>query len=118
MFINETLSYNLQRAVCGHELGHDRLHRKFALHSFLHDIMLIDMTTKPECEANLFASMLLIDGDKIEQLLSEDYTVSQIAGELGVAEELVLFRVSEMMKENTQLRLPRVPRVPRGDFLK
>lgn len=48
--INESLSQNEQKIVCAHELGHDRLHRHFAQYTPLQDMMIYDMTLKPERE--------------------------------------------------------------------
>ena len=65
--INESLSQNEQKIVCAHELGHDRLHRHFAQYTPLQDLMIYDMTLKPEREANIFATeFLLSDSDILD----------------------------------------------------
>ena len=115
ILLNQNLPRSLCPIVCGHELGHDRLHPEYARYSFLKDVTMTDMTSKPEYQANLFASMLLLDEDDILQLMSEGYTTSQIARELYTLEELVLLRMSEMNTANYQIR---IPYMPRGDFLK
>ena len=48
IFINRNLDEDTRRIVCAHEIGHDRLHRALAQGSGLGDVMLYDMTARPE----------------------------------------------------------------------
>ncbi|MCL2528650.1 MAG: ImmA/IrrE family metallo-endopeptidase [Defluviitaleaceae bacterium] len=114
IFINGNLPSHDQRTVCAHELGHDRLHRHFAKTSALQEFMLYDMRTKPEYEANVFASELLISDRDILALIENDMDVCQIASELGEDINLVLIKIDELRKRGFDLR---VPYRPAGDFL-
>ena len=115
ILLNRELPPFLRPIVCGHELGHDRLHPEYARYSFLKDVTMTDMTAKPEYQANLFASLLLLDEDDILQFMSDGCTTAQMARELHTLEELVQLRMSEIRTSNYQIRLPHMPR---GDFLK
>ena len=63
--INSCIDFSEQRIVCAHELGHDRLHGKLIRNAYLFDTRLDDFSLKPEFEANVFSSELLIDDDYI-----------------------------------------------------
>lgn len=85
--INEGLSQGERTIVCAHELGHDRLHRHFAQYTPLQDLMIYDMTLKPEREANIFATeFLLSDSDILE---NADKTVEQLSSLFGVDERYI-----------------------------
>ena len=114
IFINGNISERDQRTVCAHELGHDRFHRQLARSSALQEFMLYDMLSKPEYEANIFASELLIDDNDILSLVKSECDIYQIAGELGEDMNLVLIKIDELRKQGHDLS---VPYRPRGDFL-
>ena len=50
----------MKRIVCAHEIGHDRLHRALAKKHGLQEFVLYDMATKPEYEANIVATEILL----------------------------------------------------------
>ena len=114
IFVNGNLSKRDQRTVCAHELGHDRFHRRFAKSSVLQEFMLYDMHTKPEYEANIFASELLIDDTDILTLIEGGYNIYQMASELDQDMNLILIKVDELRKQGYDLR---VPYRPQSDFL-
>ena len=64
IFINDSLTPQMQHIVCAHELGHDQLHRDLAKTGALQEFMLYDMTTKPEYEANIVAAEIQLDTDE------------------------------------------------------
>lgn len=95
--INDTLSQNEQKVVCAHELGHDRLHRHFAQYTPLQDLMIYDMTLKPEREANIFATeFLLSDSDILD---NADQTVEQLSSFFGVDERYIQLKLQLMQRQ-------------------
>ena len=114
IFINGNMSSRDQKMVCAHELGHDRFHRQFAKSGVLQEFMLYDMRTRPEYEANIFASALLIDDRDILRLIREEHDICQIAGELDADINLVLIKIDELRRQGYDLR---VPYRPPADFL-
>ena len=114
IFINGNMSRRDQKMVCAHELGHDRFHRHFAKSGVLQEFMLYDMRTRPEYEANIFASELLIDDTDILELVKEERDICYIAGELGEDINFVLIKIDELRKQGYDLR---VPYRPHSDFL-
>ena len=114
IFINGNLNSNDKKTVCAHELGHDRFHRQFAKSGVLQEFMLYDMRTRPEYEANIFASELLIPNDDIFELIEEGRDVYQIACELGQDMNLVLIKIDELRKQGYDIS---VPYRPQSDFL-
>ena len=115
IFLNGNLSERDQKTICAHELGHDRLHKHFAKKAAFQEFMLYDMRTRPEYEANIFASELLIGDDDILPLIDNELDIYQIAGELGADMNLVLIKIDELRKQGYDVR---APYRPNSDFLK
>lgn len=109
IFINGNMSRRDKKTVCAHELGHDRFHRHFAKSGVLQEFMLYDMKTRPEYEANIFASELLINDDDILELVKEKPDISYIAGNLDEDTNLVLIKLDELQKRGYDLRIPYRP---------
>jgi len=114
IFINGNLDERDQRTICAHELGHDRLHREYAKNEMFQEFMLYNMQTRPEYEANIFASELLIDNDEIFSLIEDEYDIYQIARALDEDINLVLIKVDELRKQGYDVK---APYRPRSDFL-
>lgn len=115
IFINNDLSRRMQLIVCAHELGHDQLHRQLATGNALKEFMLYDMTTKPEYEANIVASEILLDTDEIlEYIYNYSYTSEQIARAMGTDINLVALKIAHLAETGYDLR--RIEH--RSDFLK
>ena len=114
IFINGNLSSRDKRTVCAHELGHDRFHRYFAKTNALQEFMLYDMRSRPEYEANIFASELLITDDDIFSLIEDEYDIYQMAEELGEDMNLLLIKIDELRKKGYDVR---APYRPQSDFL-
>jgi len=115
IFINGNLSERDQRTICAHELGHDRFHREYAKNASFQEFMLYDMQTRPEYEANIFASELLISDDDIFPLIDNEYDIYQIAGALDEDMNLVLIKIDELRKQGYDVR---APYRPHSNFLK
>jgi len=114
IFINANLPQYLRRLVCAHELGHDQLHRDLAMNEALKEFTLMDMTSKPENEANTFAAHVLLDERDILELVEQDYDIWQVAGELGEAVEILLVKMREMNRRGYNFN---IPYIPQSDFL-
>ncbi len=98
IFINSNLSPEMQKIVCAHELGHDRLHRNLAKSVALQEFMLYDMKSRPEYEANIFASEILLDTCQVLQYIDEGYDAAQIAALMNTDINLVLIKINELNK--------------------
>jgi Zn-dependent peptidase ImmA (M78 family) len=102
--INEKLDPFTQALVCAHELGHDILHQDLARKVCLQEFMLYDMKSRPEYEANLFASEILLPDDRILDLAYEGYDIEQISKELCTDINLVALKVSSMNTRGFQFK--------------
>ena len=115
IFINENLSPRMQKIVCAHEIGHDQLHRNLAKGDGLKEFMLYDMVTKPEYEANIVASEILLDTDELLELVRDyGYTAEQTARAMHTDINLVALKISHLIQLGYDLR----PIDHRSDFLK
>ena len=94
--INENLDPFTKTLVCAHELGHDILHQNLARKVCLQEFILYDMKSRPEYEANLFASEILLPDDIILNLARDGYDIEQISKELCTDINLVALKVSSM----------------------
>lgn len=94
--INENLDPFTKTLVCAHELGHDILHQNLARKVCLQEFILYDMKSRPEYEANLFASEILLPDDIILNLARDSYDIEQISKELCTDINLIALKVSSM----------------------
>ena len=94
--INENLDSFTKTLVCAHELGHDILHQNLARKVCLQEFILYDMKSRPEYEANLFASEILLSDDIIFNLARDGYDIEQISKELCTDINLIALKVSSM----------------------
>ena len=99
IILNSHNSEHLSRIVCAHELGHDRLHRKFAGEQALQEFELYDMSTKREYEANVFAAALLFDDREILEMIEKGYDTLQIAAATGTDINLAALKVNCLIHE-------------------
>ncbi|GLB31635.1 ImmA/IrrE family metallo-endopeptidase [Lacrimispora amygdalina] len=94
--INENLDPFTKTLVCAHELGHDILHQNLARKVCLQEFILYDMKNRPEYEANLFASEILLPDNIILNLARDGYDIEQISKELCTDINLIALKVSSM----------------------
>ena len=113
--INSDLPEEMQRVVCAHELGHSILHKDLAMANAVSDLTLFDKTARPEFEANLFASELLIPDEDVIRELNEDKSFFHVAGELMVPPELLDFKFRLLKHKGYRLE---APLDSCGDFMK
>ena len=102
--------------VCGHEIGHDVLHREQAKVGMgLQEFTLFDIRNEMEYEANAFAAHLRIGDEELIELLRGGYDVVQISSTLGTNVNLTLIKLNELNRMGWKLDLPYLPK---ADFLK
>ena len=106
IIINANLSEHDKHIVCAHELGHDRLHRKMAAASPLRDFSLYEMSSKPEYQANLFASEILISDNDVLNLAQSGIDYFSMCRTLSYAPDLVAFKLFSMIQRGYALNLP------------
>ena len=116
ILLNSNMEDMVTQMVCGHEIGHDYLHRDAAKgDSILQEFVLFDMRNQMEYEANAFAAHLRIDDDELIGLLKEGYDIVQASSILGTNINLTLIKLNEMNRMGMNLNLPYMPH---SDFLK
>lgn len=105
IFLNNDLSEHMQRIACAHELGHDQLHRELAQNSPLREFMIYDMKSKPEYEANIVASEILLDSDEVlDFIYNYHYTAEQIASAMYTDINLVALKIAHLVTLGYNLR--------------
>lgn len=104
IFINANIPYEMQKIVCAHEIGHDQLHREFAVSNALHETSLFKINTKMEYEANLFASEILLSDEDVITYLSDGYSVENVASLLSTDVNLVALKVNTLISQGYDLR--------------
>jgi len=115
IFINSNLSPKMQRIVCAHELGHDQLHRHLAKGDGLVEFMLYDMQSRPEYEANIVASEILLPDDEVlEYIYGYQYDAEQIARAMSSDINLVALKVARLNQKGYNLNQIE----SKSDFLK
>lgn len=116
ILLNGNMEPMVMQMVCGHEIGHDALHREMAKNNHsLPEFVLFDMRSKPEYEANAFAAHLLIDDDELIEHMQRGLDVVQLAAIMNTNINLMLIKLNEMNRMGWRLNLPYVPH---ADFLK
>ena len=102
-FLNEkTLQMN--QIVCAHELGHDQLHREFAVSNTLQEFTLYAMNSIQEYEANVLAADLLLEDDAVLELIYDGYDIVRIAAELQSDVNLVALQMDYLSRKGHNLR--------------
>lgn len=114
IFINNNLCHHTQRILCAHELGHDILHRELAKSKALQEFVLYDMKNRPEYEANVFASELLLPDEEVYQYVLDGYDIVQIASIMNTDINLLLIKMAQLNKRGYNFK---TPYMPSGDFL-
>ncbi|WP_051188634.1 ImmA/IrrE family metallo-endopeptidase [Proteocatella sphenisci] len=115
ILVNASLNKRLIELVIAHEIGHDRLHQKICKESSFREFQVLDVTSRPEYEANVFAAHILIDDHKLIGLLKEGYDVLQISLIMDVNVNLLLIKLNELKRDGANYN---ISHIPPGDFLK
>ena len=109
IFINDSMSEQMKRMTCAHELGHILLHRSLLGRNpdgkfrKLVEMELFDITDSTEYEANVFAANLLIDTDEMMGYLTDGSDIVSAASALNVNVNLLAIRLTEMRDLNADL---------------
>ena len=106
IFLNANNSAEVNRIVCAHELGHDRLHRALAQSAPMKEISLWNVSSACEYEANLFAAELLLSGEEILSLSSLGKSCEQIAAITETDANLVALKVESLIHAGYTLQMP------------
>ena len=93
IIINNNVDDIISNILCAHELGHALLHSKISTTHTFHEVELLNLTTKTEFEANLFAAELLIPDETLLELIKEKKSFFSIASELYVPYQLLDFKL-------------------------
>lgn len=115
ILINQSLNTPMRKIVCAHELGHDQLHHEFAEDKMIKEIMVYDMKSRPEYEANLFACHILLDEKNVYKYAKQGYNAQQIANILNTDDNIVLLKLNEMIRCGYDLHNVGTPK---SNFLK
>lgn len=116
ILLNANMEDLVKQMVCGHEIGHDCLHRDLAKGaSGLQEFTLFDIRNETEYEANAFSAHLCIDDEELIDLLREGYDVVQLSSIMGTNVNLMLIKLNELNRLGWQFNLPYVPH---ADFLR
>lgn len=116
ILLNSNMDYITTQMVCGHEIGHDALHRERAkIGMGLQEFTLFDMRNEMEYEANAFSAHLRIDNEELFEFVGRGYDVVQLSSIIGTNINLMLIKLNELNRMGCQLNLPYIPR---SDFLK
>ena len=116
ILLNSNMDYITTQMVCGHEIGHDALHRERAKVGMgLQEFTLFDMRNEMEYEANAFSAHLRINNEELFELMGQGYDVVQLSSIMETNINLMLIKLNELNRMGYQLNLPYIPR---SDFLK
>mgnify|MGYP001025822280 CR=1 FL=1 len=111
ILLNANMDTPILQMVCGHELGHDVLHRRLAkTMGVLPETLLFDRKNTTEYEANAFSAHLCIDDRILQDLLPMSCSVEQLAASAGVHVNLMLVKLHELKRMGWELNLPYIPR--------
>lgn len=116
ILLNSNMDYITTQMVCGHEIGHDALHRDQAKTEMgLQEFTLFDMRSEMEYEANAFAAHLRIPDDELIELMGQGYDVVAISAIMQTNVNLMLIKLNELNRMGQHLNLPYLPK---SDFLR
>ena len=116
ILLNNGMEDLVTQMVCGHEIGHDVLHREQAKVGMgLQEFTLFDIRNEKEYDANDIAAQIRNGDEELIELLRGGYDVVQISSTLGTNVNLTLIKLNELNRMGWKLDLPYLPK---ADFLK
>ncbi len=140
IFLHKNLSEYMRRCVLAHEIAHDQIpeHRKMARTTPYNEVQFFSNTddccgavgalhrrrscikNNTEREANSVAAHILIDDERMMELVMSGWAVQAIACELSVPVDLLLIELEDYGKMHTEYRclINNLPREARGEYLK
>lgn len=127
IFINESYFYETQKAepyytdemisddilqVAAHELGHAVLHRSELKAGAIPEYEIFNVRSRMEAEANKFAAGIRIDAKRMIELFNSHLTLLQVASEMHVNINLLIYKLDDMRKDGFRL-----PYIPKNNFM-
>ena len=103
------------RQVAGHELGHSCQHRDELKIAPIKEYEIFNVRTPREAEANIFAAGILIDRKRMLELLNSQMTILQVAAEMHVNVNLLIYRI-EMLRDEG-MTFNQLPYLPKNNFI-
>ena len=104
IFLNPSNSLSMNRIVCGHELGHDMLHREYAEKQVFQEFELFSHASRHEQEANTFLAELLLEDEEVLGYVSEGKTNAEIAVLTDTDPSLVALKCDGLIRRGYPLR--------------
>ena len=101
--------------VLAHELGHAVLHRAQLRAAPIREYQIFDVRTAMEAEANEFAAGVRIDREELLDLLNSDRTILQVASEMRVNVNLLIYRIELLRREGFKFNA--LPYLPKNNFI-
>lgn len=103
IILNSKNSSEINRIVCAHELGHDRLHSSYATSKSFQEFTLYDTSSQYEYEANIFAANLLLSNEEVLEYIKNGYNSLQIAMATSTDINLVALKVDLLIRNGYSL---------------
>jgi len=113
-YTNEMLEYD-RLQVIAHELGHACRHRKQLQLAPIKEYEIFDVRTPLEADANEFAAVVRIDKVQMLQLFGTDMTILQVAMEMHVNVNLLIYMIEKLRKQG--MLFNELPYIPKNNFM-
>lgn len=101
--------------VIAHELGHAVKHRRQLRVAPIKEYEIFNVRTTLEAEANEFAAGIRIDKEEMLDLLNSQMTILQVASEIHVNVNLLIYRIEMLRREGYSFN--ELPYIPRNNFI-
>ncbi len=95
--LNSQLSEFDMIFVLWHEIGHTVLHKN--MNRVFMDKYTLNIPSRYENEANLFAAYMMIDDSDIKEYIEREYTIYQISQITGIKPDLVEKRINGYLEQ-------------------
>ncbi len=106
IFLNQNLPEDMKHIVLAHEIGHDQLHRDLMRNSAapFREFSLYEMKSRPEYEANIVCSEILLDTEELLSYVYEgQYTAAEIARLMHSDANLIALKASYLTQQGHTL---------------
>ena len=113
-YTDDLLAYD-RRQVIAHELAHACRHRKELQMAPIKEYEIFNVRTPLEADANEFAASILIDKDQLLQMLRSDMTILQVAIEMHVNVNLLIYMIEKLRKQG--MLFNELPYIPKNNFM-
>lgn len=113
-YTDEMLEYDVLQVIA-HELGHACLHRQELQQAPIKEYEIFDVRTPLEADANEFAAVIRIDTDRMLRLLRSDMTILQVAKDMHVNVNLLIYMIERLRKQGVLFN--DLPYIPKNNFM-